>query len=210
MRIELVRLLRMRQVRHPSRFVLWKSKCGSEVRIEITGYPWWLEKPPQVFDRKITFYFEGISDGFLYSDVFAADTFEEDLEPFDVRPLSEHEWAKGAHCDVYCSSPLSDPLDIYVRLHDFLLSVDCPYGPERYLNMGDSGSFVEFAAIASSKAFLICSGPESVCNVACKGLKDSGAAFKIISDREVSSDLICVRCGESYLICQSAYAVFDD
>ena len=209
MRVELVELLRAREPCHPSRFVLLESNCDSNVRIEVRGNPWWLENPPHAMDEKITFFFEGITDGFLGADAFTADTFEEDLETFDVRPLSEHEWANGANCEVFCTSPLSTPWDVYVSLHDFLLSVDCPFGPERYLNLGNAGSLSGFAAITSSKSYLACRGPEAVCNVVCTALKKCGTEFNIVSGKDLSSGLICVQFGGTHLICRSAYAIFD-
>ena len=104
MRVDLVELLRMREIRHPSRIVLLESRCASDVRIEVAGYPWWLEDPQVDRDEKITFHIDGITDGALNSDVIHADSSDEDLESFDVRALSEHGWAKGVHCDVYCST----------------------------------------------------------------------------------------------------------
>ena len=210
MRVELVELLRTRDICHPSRFILLESKNKSDIRIEVTGYPWWLNNPNPDLDRKISFYFEGISDGLLTSDVFQADYFEEDLKSFDVRPLSEHEWAKGVNCDVYCNSPLSNSLEIYASVHDFLLSAECPYAPERYLNMGNSGSISEFATIASSNSFLLCHGPEAVCHVVSRVLEICGAKFNVLMGKDMSNNLICVELLGSHLICRSAYAVFED
>jgi hypothetical protein len=187
-----------------------KSKCDSKVQIDIAGYAWWLKNPPPEYDKKITFYIEGITEGFFNSEVFDADPFEEYLEPFDARPLSEHEWAKGVHSDIYCSAPLSNPLDVYVSVHDFLLSVSCPFGPERYLNMGNSGSLEEFVDIASSKSFLLFNGPDAIRQVVAEGLENCGADYNIVYGKDRSEGLICVRLSGSHLICRSAYAVFED
>lgn len=209
MRIDLVKLLGARAIRHPSRILALASSCDSNLRIEVAGYPWWLEDPPRDRDGKITFHLEGITGGALDSDLIHSDCCDEDLESFDARPLLEQEWAKGIHCDVYCSRPLPNALDVYARLHDFLLSVECPYPPGHYLNMGSSGSLEEFAAIASAASFLLCRGPEAVCKAVCAALERSGAAFNVVRGHDLCRDLIYVRLRGSHWICRAAYAVYD-
>lgn len=210
MRIDLVELLRTRTIAHPSRIVTIESRCASEVRIAITGFPWWLENPPTDKDGQITFHFVGITDGTLDAEIFQSDPFNEDLEYFDVRPLTELEWSKGAHCDVYCNGPLPRSLNVYATLHEYLQSVDCPYGPERYLNMGDGGSLRELSEIATSKSFHLCRGPETICDVVSAEIEKIGTGFNVIKGKESSSGLIFVRIAQSHLICQSAFAIFDD
>lgn len=213
MRVELVELLNNREICHPSRIVSLYTNFDSNLRIEVIGYPWWLETPTPDFDRKITFYFKGITDGCLDSDIFSTDGSEEDLETFSVWPLSENKCAEGDHCDVYCSSPLSRPLDVYATLHDFLLSNNSPYGPDHFLNFGRSGSLNEFANIASSTSFLLYSGPEALCKIVCDELKKFGTDFNVIKDigwSTNSNELICIQFSRQHIICQSAYAIFDD
>jgi hypothetical protein len=79
MRVELIELLRAREIRHPSRVVLLESKCDSNLRIEVAGYPWWLEKAVPGVDGKITFHIEGITDGMLNAEMFEADIFNEGI-----------------------------------------------------------------------------------------------------------------------------------
>ncbi len=210
MLVELVELLRRREPWHPSRYTLLRSDCGSELQIEVTGYPWWLENPQPESNKKITFLIEGITDICLNSDIFDADLGEEDLESFDARPLSKHEWAKGAHGNIYCSAPLSNPMDVYVSAHDFLLSINCPYGPERYLNMGELGSLDEFVAIVSSNSFLLCSGPKMIRDKVCEVLEKQGSIFNVVKGKDLSNGLVCVQFSGSYIICRSAHAVFED
>ena len=210
MRVDLVELLRVRAIRHPSRITLLESRCHSDLRIEVTGYPWWLEDPPRDRDQRITFHLEGITGGVLDSDLIDADSCDEDLLAFDARPLSEQAWAKGIEYAVYCSRPLPNALEIYASLHDFLLSVDCPFPPAHYLNMGNSRSFNELVAIAAAASFLLCRGPEAVCGAVCEALQRSGAAFSVIRGQDLARDLVYVRLLGSHWICESAYAVFDD
>ena len=210
MRVELVELMRRRELCHPSRYTLLRSYCDSALQIEVTGYPWWLANPENVSGKKITFHIEGITDICLNRDVFGADPCEEDLESIDVRPLSEHDWAKGMHGKVYCSAPLVNPLDVYASAHDFLLSINCPYGPERYLNMGEFGSLDEFVAIASENSFLLCSGPEMIRQKACGVLEDQGSEFNVVVGEDLSGGLFCVQFSGSHIICRSAHAIFED
>lgn len=210
MRIDLVELLRTRTIAHPSRFVTVESRCASDIRIAVAGFPWWFENPPADEDRQITFHFEEITEGTLDAEIFTSDPSNEDLELFDVRPLSELLWSKGAHCNLYCNGPLPNPLNVYAALHDFLLSVGCPYGPERYLNMGDGGSLSEYSGIATSKSFHLFRGPETICEVVCAEVEKSGTSFNTIKGRELSGNLIFAQIAQSHLICQSAFATFDD
>lgn len=210
MRIELVELLRTRKICHPSRFVSLKSGCDGDIQIEVNGYPWWFEEPSPSVDQKITFHIEGISDGCLEYHLLSDSSDEEYLESFDARLLSDHDWAKGIHGDIYCSAPLPNPLDIYFGLHDFLLSIGCPYRPEDYLNMGNARSLDEFVAIASSKSFLLCNAPDAIRKFVCDELKKFGAEFNVVRGRDRSNGRICVRISDSFLICRTAYAVFED
>lgn len=207
MRLELIDLLRNREIIQPSRISKIESKCDSNMSIEIVGFPWWLANPRTDANEKITLQIEGISDGLLASDLLYADPFDEDLEFFDVRPLSEQGWAKGDHCEIYCSNALSNPFEVYAQLHDFLVSINCPYGPDHYLNFGNSRSFNEFFSITSSKSYLLCQGPESVCQCVCDTLELNGTQFSVVKKGSFLTGLICLRLNETYLICKSAYAV---
>ena len=119
MRAELVELLRTREIRHPSRSVRLESDCAWDLSVELSGYPWWLANPQSRCDGSLTPHFEGITDGVLHSDLFHADPFYEDLGSLEARPLTEYRWARGAHCNLFCSTPLPDALGVYVKLHDF-------------------------------------------------------------------------------------------
>ena len=209
MRVDLVELMRTREVHHPSRILLLESQGRSDLRIEIAGYPWWLESPELAFDQRITLQIEGITGGVLETDLLQADSFDEDLESFEVRPLSEYEWAAGVHSDIYCNSPLSNPLEIYAMVHDYLLSVDSPHPPGHYLNLGNSGCLSEFAEIASSPSFLLCRGPQALCQAVCRVLRERGAKFNIIRGKDLSKGLVCVRLKGSHLICRAAHATFN-
>jgi hypothetical protein len=209
MRVDLVELLRAREIGHPCRLLRLESSCDSDLRIEVAGYPWWLQNLPHDREERITFHLEGITGGLFDSDLFHADCYDEDLESFDAGPLSAQAWAEGVHCDVYCSSPLPNALDVYASLQDVLLALKCPYSPGHYLNMGNSESFTEFVAIASSGSFLLCRGPEAGCNAVCGTLKRSGVAFNVVRGKDLSRGLIYVRLQGSHWICRSAYAVFN-
>jgi hypothetical protein len=209
MRVELIELLRAREVVHPSRITQLHSNHDGAFLIEVSGYPWWNESPLPSTDERATFYFEGITDGTFDFTMFGAESFERDLEPFSVQPLSTLEWARGAYWRVYCTAPLSRPLDVYARLHDFLISIACPYAPTRYLNAGYAGLLSDFSQIASSNSFLLCSGPEAICQVVCSALENQAVGFNVITqDADQSIGSLWVELWDSRFVCESAYAVF--
>ena len=206
MRTDLVDLLRTRTIIHPTRISIWEFSSRSDMRLEVTGFPWWFENQETGSEGRITFHLEGITDGSLDAELLCEDGYDEALEFFDVRPLSELEWANGDHWEIYCSGPLSSPLELFVELHEFLRSANCPYQPDHYLNFGFSGSFNDFREITSSNSYLLCSGPEFVSSRVCRSLEERDVSFSIVKGKNSSGGSICFRVRQSFLICQSAYA----
>jgi hypothetical protein len=210
MQVALTELVVTRKISHPTRFVSLKSECHADLRIEIHGFPWWLESPSTSDTGDAVLHFEGISSGTFDCGILEADWAEEDLEWFDVRPLASRLWAKGVNCEVFCHSKLNRPLDVYATLHDYLNAVACPYGPSTYLNMGDSGSLAAYAEIAQSNSFLLCRGPEAICAIVCVALEKQNAKFNLVRGGGPPHELIWASIGRSQFTCTAAYLTWDE
>lgn len=211
MRINLLELLQERTIVHPSSISLISSSEDRKLSIKVSGYPWWHVSPSPRESDTLTLEFNGIVSSSLDSDIFQRDHFDEDLEYFDAFRLEECQWAQGPSCEVYMNCALATPIELFIRLHDLLLSFGCPFAPSRYLNMGLSDTLEEFQQICASKSFKIFQGPEQMWRLISDGIIDSDKDCTILttrSSKDESPEMIFVRIGSSFLICESAYAAF--
>ena len=209
MRIDLIDLLGRKKIAHSSRFHRLESKFDASLTIEVGGVPWWSNAANPGIEGNAIFCFEGISDGIFDARFFVSDVISEDLEFFDVRPLAEVDWARDPHCNVFCSSPISDPIGLFAALHDFLNRQECPFPPMRYLNP-QNGTLREFSEIALSRSFLVCSAPEGIADFVCSVLRKQVVPFTILRGQDVSAGLFWVRIGASQFACTKAYAIIDN
>ena len=209
MQVDLIDLLKDREFQHPSRITKIVSLCDASLRLDVTGFRWWAAGVQEAPLGSVTYHFEGITDGHLDSQELAADPFEEDLEPFNVCALADFDWAKGVDCQIYCQGPIRNPLDLYATLYDFLLSAGCPFGASHFLNFGERRSIAVYQKIVSSNSYLLCSGPEAICNVVTEELRAQGTGFNVVRGADWGRGLVWVAFGASWLICNSAYAVFE-
>lgn len=210
MKMDLVTLLETRTIGHPSRFLALRMDKTSELQIDVMSHPWWDQAPRDLEERKIVFHFTGIRDARIDFSDLAPDPHNEFLECFRARRLEDLEWARGSWRQIYCSQAIPDPLSIHAALHDFLVSMDCPYGPDHYLNMGGHRSLSAFLGICASGNFLFCDAPPSICDLMVRLLEKQGVEMAFLERGDISGSLLWVGLGQSHFVCQSAYAVFQE
>lgn len=209
MQIQLLDLLRSREIVHPSRIVRIESACDSSCSLELVGYPWWSDLLSTTEEQKAVIRLEGIEDGILDVFLLESDRSDIDLEYFDVQPLNRYSWASGIYQQLFCSTPIEDPIKIYATLHDYLKSVQCLYSPHQYLNMGDVGTFEFFEDICRSNSFQLCEGPDSICKTVADEIDKEGATYNLVDGRKLDSPDILVSIKNSQIICSNAFITFD-
>ena len=207
MRVDLIDLLRSKKVCHPTIIKSVNNTASRTIRIEASGHPWWLDYKSDCGEREISFCFNGISGASFDEDILCRDDFEEDLETIYASYLEEQEWAMGAHFQIYCSSCIQNPFELYAKLDDYLTSIGSPFSAKKYLNMN---KFSDLADTLSSNNFKLADGPEKVVNQICSYLRDAEVPFTVIEGRKERDDLIYVQLGTGHLICGEAYALFDE
>ncbi|MGP1395667.1 MAG: hypothetical protein ACTS3R_09160 [Inquilinaceae bacterium] len=183
---------------------------AAELHIDVMSHPWWDESPRDLEERKISLYFSELRDARIFFSDFGPYPSNEFLEDFRVRRLEDLEWARGSWRQIYCSQAIPDPLSIHAALHDFLVSMDCPYGPDHYLNMGDHHRLSDFLGICASGNFLFCDAPPSICDLMAQLLEKQGVEISSVERGDLSGSLSWVGLGQSHFVCQSAYAVFQE
>ena len=211
MQISLLELLSEKEICHPSRIIDLQFYSNNSLKITVTGFPWWLGDTRTSDEGKITFHFEDIEDGSIEPNLILHDMFDEDLEKFEAIKLSDCEWARGTECEIFCSAPLTSPMEIYKIFHDFLISTNCPYKVSDYLNFGISNKIEDFVSMTKKNNFLLFTGAESAGKIIVDALEAHKHQYKILrrKDLDLSQDLIFAQFHNSYLICKKAYAVYD-
>ena len=205
MRIDLLDLLAVRGIVHPTRIsaVTW---AGSDLVVSLTGYRWWEQAcTDRRADGAIRFVFGGVADGTLQPSIMDDD--DEALEDFTIRSIADVGWAQPADWSIYCSAALPDPMAIYVGLHDFLAREGAFYTPADFLN--GAAEISGFTAITQTPGFMLGSGPECVRALLCAELERQGVRFSVVHTmRDVESRLL-VRLGGSSFVCDTAVAEFE-
>jgi hypothetical protein len=210
MRVDLTELLRQKPIVHKTKIVSATISPGS-LRLVVLGYPWWRGSTGKQDDYTIEFLFEGVTEGCLRIDDVGGvnDDWDEALEVFEVYSVAELDWAQPNIFSIFCSSALKSPLNLYLRLHDFLKEVDAYRGVEDFLNF-PSGRLAQFVEITSSNSFLVATGPECVRRVICSELEQQGVAYNVITKSIAPNRYLLVRLADSHFLCSAAYAEFDE
>jgi hypothetical protein len=144
--IELIQLLREREICHPNRVVSSTFEAG-EVRLSLEGYPWWHGRTSNDVDRSIAFRFSGLTSGELPLMTLLNNGDDEALEHFDIRLTSELEWAQPAQSEIFCSMPLLRPLAVYMAVEDYIRKAWALRTPGDFLNGADNlRHFLEITA----------------------------------------------------------------
>ena len=162
MRVDLRELLRLKPIMHPTRLVSTSISQGC-LRVAVRGFPWWRDVSDSQDEQLIEFLFEGLANGQLSIEDFGNASKDQDevLETFEVCSLSELDWAQPSGFEI-CSGPLGNPLNLYLRVHDFLGAVDAYREPSEFLNYPSGSSLsssklprrIRILSGAAQRAFL--------------------------------------------------------
>ena len=209
MQRDLLRLLQARKVSHPSKIVSATIKANRELSIVVKGFPWWKENALIGDDDEVEFLFIDVVDGALKFSDFAREWWDEALEPFEISETSHHSWANGDGYELFCSTPLKNPLGLYAALQGYLTSVGSLHGPKHFLNFGGSDSFDLFLKYTSSRSYLLSRAPETVSNFLAILLELENVPFRRSSTKLESCGSLLVRIGDSTFFCEKAVARFE-
>jgi hypothetical protein len=204
--VDLGELLAERDIIHPTQIetVSWSD---DQLQITLRGYRWW-ERPysDRSVDGRIRLIFGGLLDGSLRPDEF---DFKDDeaLDEFELLPASDVAWAQPSDWSIFCSGPIPEPLQIYIRLHDFLHDAGSFLTAGDFLNQADKlGAFSE---MARSRSFLLARGPACVRDLLCRELERQAVPHNVLSTTADTAPNFLVRLGRSAFLCCSAEAEFD-
>jgi hypothetical protein len=208
MQIELTQLMRDRAVAHPSRIVAVEFD-GRDLRVGVTGWPWWNDEADRTPDHRIDFLFHGVNDGVLRLPDFGAED-DEALEAFGVIEAGEVSWAKPEGSDIYCNGPLPRPLDVYVAVHDFLVSQGAFRRASDFLNCANGELLSPFFKMVETGSYLLGRFPTALRDVVCAQLESQNVSFSELKwNRAAAGQGLLVTFGGSQFFCQSATASFE-
>ena len=210
MRVELSQLLSRRPIAHPTRIVAATVARGS-LQIVVQGNSWWSEASDNRSDHTIKLLFEGVTDGCLQAaDLGSAENdSDEALELFEIMSLAVFDWAQPNSFSVYCSRPLKHPLNLYLRVHDFLKEVDSYREVSEFLNY-PSGHLAQFVETASSNSFLVASGPQCILDIVRGELDAQSTTYNIVETKLKPDHRLLVRLADSHFLCSGAFAEFEE
>ena len=204
MRLNLIELLAANPIAHTTRVecATVRQDC---LELVVRGYAWWNAAVAGAHEQQITLGFEGVSDGEL--PVCLANQFwDEALEDFSVRPLTNVGWAQPGSKSIYCSGPLADPATIYARLQTYLGEVGAFKGPGDFLNNGALLS--SFAKVTSGQSYLIARGPDVVCHLLSEELDRQAVPHNVLTHHCPVENRLWVSLNGSSFLCATAWAEF--
>jgi hypothetical protein len=206
-RRNLIDLLTDRPIVHPTRIggVTWR---GRQLTISVQGHRWWAS-PYE--DRRaeggMSLVFNGLENGRLFTDELEPDD-DEALEDFEVVSVSKVPWAQACDWSIFCSGPLSEPISLYAKVHDYLRLSDAFVGPERFLNQ--AGDLSRFVSMAKAAGFLIGRGPICIRDLICVELERQAVPHNVVRTTADAEPQYLVRLGNSAFLCQEAVAEVPD
>jgi hypothetical protein len=209
MRTNLIPLLRDRRVCHPSRIVSAAITKPRELQIRVSGHPWWKDGADHTRDHDITLIFRGLGEGIL--DLFDF-KFEDNeaLDYFSVEEAVNVPWARADGHQIYCSAPLPRPMDVYVLVHDFLVSHGAFMRAEQFLNCGNTELLGNFFEITKSDSYLVATAPPAIGSLICRELDTQGVRHNEIPARVAQPGLLLVQIIASRFFCEIAEAEFEE
>lgn len=207
MRRDLAKLLQERRVGHPTRIRQAVVTPDRELLVSAFGWPWWLDHADSSRDHDIELRFGEIGEGML--DLWSFDRNEyEVLEPFSVVEAVTVPWVGSEGSQIYCSAPIPRPMDVYLRVHEFLSVSGSFRRPEHYLN-APGGSVAAFAQIAQSSSFFLAHAPPALARLLREELGAQGVPHNLLAARSAPSGRLLVTMGCSQFFCETALAEFD-
>jgi hypothetical protein len=205
-RLDLLRLLRDRAVVHPSRIVGATLKGGA-FSVQVVGYPWWIDRADASRDHGVEFIFSGVSEGVLEPVDFGSES-DEALEDFNFVQANDVPWAQPRGSEIYCNGALPQPLQVYLKVHDFLASHGSFRQAWQYLNFAGSEQLSPFIQITQTNSFLLGRFPPSLRNVVCAELDAQGVSYSELPTVFGNIGRLLVTIDRSQFFCETADAVF--
>jgi hypothetical protein len=208
MRTKLIQLLRNRPLCHPSRIVSATITEPHDLHVRVSGYPWWSDQADRTRDHEIAFTFGGLGDGTLQLPDLHFEELE-GLEVFSVEEAINVPWAQPTGYAIYCNAALPRPMNIYMTVHDFLVSQGAFCGAEQFLNCGGAGLLKSFVEITQSTSYLLGSMPSALRDLVCNELDAQRVSHNELTTRLRRSELLAT-IGGSQFFCETAEAEFQD
>ena len=205
--MELASLLRNRSVGHPSRVVAATLE-GREFRFRVVGWPWWTDSADHDRDHEIEFIFQGVGDGILEPVNFDSE-HNKALEPFSVVASTDSPWAQPRVSAIYCNAPLPRPLEIYLKVHDFLASHGAFRRAWQYLNCPETEQLTPFVEITQTSSYLLGRFPPVLRDLVCAELVAQGVSYSELPVGLEYPGQLIVTIQMSQFFCESAEAVFE-
>ena len=209
MKVDLLELLRSKEIAHPTR-ISSVMLSGSKLVISLTGCAWWRDEG-NFEEARYEFHFEDVSDG-LIDALLTSQGWDEALEYFSVLPLAAANWAQPSICQIFCSGALRDPLALYAKLERYLAETAAFREPKDFLNGGQSKTpLATFAQIASENSFLLACCPEEMCAILTTELSRQDVPHNVVrcGDNRDHGGLH-VQLDNSNFLCGSASAILPD
>jgi hypothetical protein len=209
MRVELIELLRTRAIFHPSRIISTSLNHEGALRIRAFGIPWW-HKEPKLPEGAIEYVFSGIDDGEVDLGRLPRSSDDEAWEIFEVRSLADVGWAQPSCFDIYCNGPLLRPFSLYQAVHDYLELEHSFFRADDFLNFGSSRLLADYQKIVASNSYLVARAPDAIRALVCAELDAQGVGYSVISHSRQPETRLWVRLEGLDVICEAAYAEFEE
>jgi hypothetical protein len=207
MSVDLLSLLRRKPVGHPTRITSVQFVGNRALRIVVVGWPWWDACLDTSTDHQIELLFGGISDGVLEPLDFDFEETEA-LEPFEVVETANLPWAQPDGFAIYCHAPLPRPLEVFAKIHDFLLPCGGVRRASHFLNCGDQEALSTFVERTRSTSYLIGNAPRAIRDLITAELTAQHVAYNELPRRLQRCGPLLVTMGRSQFLCETAEAEF--
>jgi hypothetical protein len=206
MRVELLKLLEEKPIIYPTRMESLRVTPGS-IHMTLTGHKWWNPESTEK-DGRITFVFEGLSEGKVDVTFFNAVNFgwDEALEDFRIQSLAGIDWAQPATHSIYCSTALKDPLSVYIGLQDYLAEAGSYLRAEHFLNCGNK--LRKFTELTTSQSYMLARCPSAISEILCSELDRQAVRYNVIAINLPPEDRLWVAMGDADFLCETAVAEF--
>ena len=209
MRSDLLTLLNRRSIGHPTSIASVEIQIHRELRVKLRGIPWWSENMRKETDAEIIFVFENVSSGSL--DLEIADLeYDEVLETFSIREAEDCDWAQAYGFEIYCSSPIPNPMEIFTITYDWLIANKSIYNVSDFLNTGSGNYLSGFKKITASNSFLLARAPQPLCGQICDELTRQDVKHNKLATTLRDTSRLIVELDGSSFFCQNAYAEFTE
>lgn len=207
MRVDLYQLLKDRSVGHPSR-ITSAVLADNDFVVRVRGWPWWSDNADRDRDHSIELVFGGVGCGAINPSEFDPE-WDEALEPFEVIACEDLAWAQPSGSAIYCQAPLPEPLEMYMAVHDLLISYNALRDVWRYFNNPDSRQLDSFVRITRTNSYLLGQFPGKIRNVVCAKLDAQGVPYYERPTGLASTGRYLVTIQNSQFFCETAHAEFE-